>query len=91
MSHALQINHLEQKGTHMVKYEYNYNDFIHETMQCSCVEQCKVIIAENKVVIDELNARLSHAEEELQTSNKRMDVSSLNALSFILYISIVQS
>ena len=88
MSHALQINHLEQKGTHMVRYEYNYNDFIHETMR---VEQCKVIIAENKVVINELNARLSHAEEELQTSNKRMNVSSLNALSFILYISIVQS
>ena len=72
MSHALQINHLEQKGTHreiVVRYEYNCDHFIHETMPSSCVEQCKLIIAENKVVIDELNARL-------QTSNKRMNMSS---------------
>ena len=70
---------MEQKGTHreiVVRYEYNCNYFIHETMQCSCVEQCKVIIAENKVVIDKLNTRLRHAEEELQTANKRMNMSS---------------
>ena len=44
-------------------------------MQCCYnVEQCKVLIAENKVVIDKLNAKLRHAEEELQTSNKRMNM-----------------
>ena len=78
MSHTLQRNHLEQQRTHrpiVVRCEYNYSYFIHETMQhCYNVEQCKVLIAENKVVIDKLIAKLRHTEEELQTSNKRMNI-----------------
>ena len=42
-------------------------------MQCFCVEQCKAIIAENKLIIDELKAKLRHAEEQLQIANKRMN------------------
>ena len=39
-------------------------------MKYSCVEQYKVILTKNKVEIDDLKAKLRHAEEELQTSSK---------------------
>ena len=35
-----------------------------------------MLIAENKVAIDKLNAKLRHAEEEMQASNKRMNMTS---------------
>ena len=44
-----------------------------ETTQATAAEQFKVLNAENKVVIDELKAKLRHAEEQLQIANKRMN------------------
>ena len=36
-------------------------------------QQFKVLNAENKVIIDELKAKLRHVEEQLQIANKRMN------------------